>query len=129
MHVLSHRPGVLGQSTKVEVRIKAPLNTGTGQKSVSLTGSKLAREAPWDPDTPAGTSLAAARGGAGQRVLEPSRVSSEPVRDALFWPVPVLSGAFICACRKMGPRRRPDLSGRVVDSLEQRQSGGDDERA
>ena len=30
--------------------------------------------------------------------------------------------------RELGPRRRPDLSGRIVDTVEQRQSGGDDEK-
>ena len=66
---------------KVEVRIKAPLNTGTGQKSVSLTGSKLAREAPRHAcrHLPRRRPKAAAGGGAGQCVLEPFRASFEPV--------------------------------------------------
>ena len=48
-------------------------------------------------------------GRARPRVLETSRACFEPVRDALFWPVLVLSGASVCACtlnRSWEGRRR-----------------------
>ena len=72
---------VRDHDSKVQAQTEAPLNTGTGQKSVSQTGSKLAREAPRHAcrHLPRRRPKAAAGGGAGQRVLDTFRVSFEPV--------------------------------------------------
>ena len=65
----------------VQAQTDAPLNTGTVQKSVSQTGSKLAREAPrhacWH--LPRRRPKAAAGGGARQRAWEPFWASFEPI--------------------------------------------------